>query len=55
MRQGTTSSVPETHERFDTLETARSAARRALADLRVLRVMIVTDGVRSTFVEWIER
>ena len=55
MRQGTPSSVPETWERYRTLESARAAVKHAYRDDRVLRMFIVTDEVPPRFVEWIER
>lgn len=55
MRQGTASSIPETWERYDTLESARAAVKRAYHDDRVLRLFIVTDEVSPRFVEWVER
>jgi hypothetical protein len=55
MRQGTPSSVPETWERYETLESARVAVKHAYHDDRVLRMFIVTDEVPPRFVEWIER
>jgi hypothetical protein len=55
MRQGTPSSVPETWERYGTLESARAAVKHAYHDDRVLRMFIVTDEVPPRFVEWVER
>lgn len=55
MRQGTASSVPETWERYGTLESARAAVKHAYHDDRVLRMFIVTDDVPPRFVEWVER
>ena len=55
MRQGTASSIPETWERYTTLESARAAVKQMYHDDRVLRVLIVTDDVPPRFVEWVER
>lgn len=55
MRQGTASSIPETWERYGTLEMARAAVKQTYHDDRVLRVFIVTDDVPPRFVEWVER
>jgi hypothetical protein len=55
MRQGTASSVPETWERYGSLESARAAVKHAYHDDRVLRMFIVTDEVPPQFVEWVER
>jgi hypothetical protein len=54
MRQGTASSIPETWKHYATAEEGRSAAREMYHNDRVLRVMLVVDGV-GTFVEWIDR
>jgi hypothetical protein len=55
MRQGTASSLPETWERYDSLDSARAAVAHAYHDDRVLRMSIVTDDVPPRFVEWVER
>lgn len=55
MRQGTAASIPETWERFDTLEGARQVVKRMYHDDRVLRAFIVADTVPPRFVEWVER
>jgi hypothetical protein len=55
MRQGTASSIPETWERYATIEGARSAVKQTYHDDRVLRLFIVTDDVPPRFVEWVER
>ena len=55
MRQGTASSIPETWERYATIENARAAVKRTYHDDRVLRLFIVTDDVPPRFVEWVER
>jgi hypothetical protein len=54
MRQGTASSVAETWTRYASIDEARAGAKHMYHDDRVLRVMLVVDGV-GTFVEWIER
>jgi hypothetical protein len=54
MRQGTASGIPETWQHYATVEDGRSAAKDMYRNDRVLRVMLVVDGV-GTFVEWIER
>ena len=54
MRQGTASSVPETWTKYASVEEARAGAKHMYHDDRVLRVMLVLDGI-SSFVEWIER
>jgi hypothetical protein len=55
MRQGTASSIPETWEKYGTLESARAAVKQAYHDDRVLRMYIVSDDVPPRFVEWVER
>ena len=55
MRQGTASSIPETWERYATLESAREAVKQTYRDDRVLRLFIVTDDVPPRFVEWVKR
>jgi hypothetical protein len=54
MRQGTASSVPETWVHYGSVEDARAGAKQMYHNDRVLRVMLVLDGVGS-FVEWIDR
>ena len=54
MKQGTASSIPETWLRYESVAEARAGATKMYRDDRVLRVMLVADGV-STFIEWIER
>jgi hypothetical protein len=55
MRQGTAASLPETWERYGTLDEARAAIKHAYHDDRVLRMFIVRDEVPPRFVEWVER
>ena len=45
MRQGTAASVPAVWERYATIDAARATVRAMYSNDRVLRVMIVTDGV----------
>ena len=54
MKQGTPSSIPETWMPYDSVEDARTAAKQAYHDDRVLRVMIVADN-SGKFLEWIDR
>ena len=54
MRQGTASSIPETWTKYASVEEARAGAKHMYHDDRVLRVMLVADGIGS-FVEWIDR
>ena len=54
MRQGTASSIAETWTKYASAEEARAGAKHMYHDDRVLRVMLVVDGI-SSFVEWIER
>jgi hypothetical protein len=55
MRQGTAASLPETWERYGTLDEARAAIKHAYHDDRVLRMFVVNDDVPPRFVEWVER
>jgi hypothetical protein len=55
MRQGTAASLPETWERYRTLEEARAAIKHAYHDDRIMRMFIVSDHVPPRFVEWVER
>jgi len=55
MRQGTASSIPETWERFATVDEARGSVKQMYHDDRVLRVFIVEDEEPPRFVEWAER
>ena len=54
MKQGTASGVPETWTHYASVEEARAGAKLMYHNDRVLRVMMVNDGVNS-FVEWVER
>jgi hypothetical protein len=54
MKQGTASSIPETWTHYACLEDARTGARGMYHDDRVMRVMVVVDGL-GTFLEWIDR
>ena len=54
MKQGTAAGISETWTHYLSLEDARTGAKLAYHNDRVLRVMVVTDSVGS-FVEWTER
>jgi hypothetical protein len=54
MKQGTASGIPETWVHYSSVEDARTGAKHMYHNDRVLRVMLVVDGLDS-FVEWIER
>lgn len=54
MRQGTAASIAEAWVRYGSTDEARAAAKHMYHDDRVLRIMMVVDGV-GRFVEWIER
>ena len=54
MKQGTAASLPETWTHYASVADARGGAKLMYHNDRVLRVMVVTDGVGS-FVEWIDR
>ena len=55
MRQGTAASLPAVWERYASVDAARAAVRAMYSNDRVLRVLIVTDEVPPSFVEWVER
>jgi hypothetical protein len=55
MRRGTASNVPAGWAHYPTLETARAGAAILLHEDRILRVMVVTNEVPPSFVEWQER
>jgi hypothetical protein len=55
MRQGTAASLPAVWERYASVDVARAAVRAMYSNDRVLRVLIVTDEVPPSFVEWVER
>lgn len=52
VRRGSASNYPAAWARYDTLEAARAAATALLREERVTGVMIVSDGVARSFVEW---
>lgn len=52
VRRGSASNYPAAWARYDTLESARAAATALLREERVTGVMIVSDGVARSFVEW---
>ncbi len=54
MKQGTAASIAETWAHYPSVDDARVGAKLMYHNDRVLRVMVVADGVGS-FVEWIER
>ncbi len=55
MRRGSASGMPQAWARYAIIEDARAGARELLRDDRVLRVMVVRNGIPSTYVEWMER
>jgi hypothetical protein len=55
VKQGTAASMPETWTHYSSIEQARTSARLMYHYDRVQRVMVVSDNVAGSFVEWIER
>jgi hypothetical protein len=55
MRRGTGSVVAVTWQSYSTVDDARTAAREAFSDDRVLRMTVVTDTAPPRFVEQINR
>lgn len=55
VKQGTAASMPETWTHYATIEAARTGAKEMYRHDRVQRVMLVTDNVAGSFVEWVER
>ena len=52
MSEGTPGAVPEAWHSYANLDEARTGARAALRDARVLRVAILEDRNPLRFVEW---
>lgn len=55
VRRGSASNYPAAWARYDTLEAARAGAASLLREERVTAVMIVSNGVERSFVEWCTR
>lgn len=55
VRRGSAANYPAAWVAYDTLDDARAAATALLREERVTAVMIVTNGLERTFVEWCTR
>jgi hypothetical protein len=55
VKRGTASDLSPAWARYPTIEAARAGASALLREDRVLRVMIVRNGLAGTFVEWTDR
>jgi hypothetical protein len=55
MRRGSATGVPAAWARYATIEAARLGTVALLRDDRILRVMIVRNGIPPVFVEWADR
>jgi hypothetical protein len=52
VRRGSASNLQGAYDRYPTVEEARSGATALLRHERVVRVMIVRNGIPPVFVEW---
>lgn len=55
VRRGSASNYPAAWARYATVEAARGGAAVLLREDRVTAVMIVSDGLERSFVEWCTR
>lgn len=55
MRQGTASDLAPAAARYATVEDARTGGALLLRNDRVLRVMVVSNRLTASFVEWRDR
>jgi hypothetical protein len=55
MRRGSASGLPQASARYASVEAARVGAAELLREDRVLRVMIVRNGISQGYVEWLEQ
>jgi hypothetical protein len=55
VRRGSASNYPAAWARYETIEAARAGAASLLREDRVTTVMIVTNGLERSFVEWCAR
>ena len=55
MRRGSATGLPQASARYPTVEAARVAAAELLREDRILKVMIVRNGLAGGYVEWIDR
>jgi hypothetical protein len=55
MRRGSATALPQASALYASIEAARVGAAELLREDRILKVMIVRNGLMSRFVEWIDR
>lgn len=55
MRRGSATALPPASAYYLSLEAARAGAAELLREERILKIMIVRDGLLGGYVEWIDR
>jgi expansin (peptidoglycan-binding protein) len=55
MRRGSATALPPASAHYVSIESARLGAAELLREERILKIMIVRDGLQGGYVEWIDR
>jgi hypothetical protein len=55
MRRGSATALPPASTYYPSIEAARLGAAELLREERILKIMIVRDGLQGGYVEWIDR
>ena len=55
MRRGSATALPPASAHYPSIEAARLGAAELLREERILKIMIVRDGLLGGYVEWIDR
>ena len=55
MRRGSATALPPASTHYLSIEAARLGAAELLREERILKIMIVHDGLLGGYVEWIDR
>jgi len=55
MRRGSATALPPASTHYLSIEAARLGAAELLREERILKIMIVRDGLLGGYVEWIDR
>ncbi|MCM3878691.1 MAG: hypothetical protein ND807_01160 [Vicinamibacterales bacterium] len=55
MRRGSATALPPASTRYVSIEAARLGAAELFREERILKIMIVRDGLLGGYVEWIDR
>jgi hypothetical protein len=55
MRRGSATALPQASAVYASIEAARVGAAELLREDRILKVMIVSNGIASAYVEWVDR